>query len=1370
MSQKYLTRGRGLYRRLLPFFLGVAAFLCGLAPVLSAPLSAQQTAFDHFPGTEVADAHITAVLQDHVGFMWIGTQGDGLYRYDGYRFQAYEAQTGDSQTLPNSNITSLYEDAAGSLWVTTWEGVSRYDRKTDRFETWTTGDSTPWSNVVHQDAAGTIWIGTMGGLFTFDQTRGNVAPAAGELGDAVGGSAVLDLLESDDGLLWVATSAGLLVQDPEASGVAFVELPNSELTGLQEDDKGRIWASSRNAGIGRLDRGTTADIRWYKHDPEDPSSLAIDAVLTLHSDRQGRLWVGTENGGLDRYDEAIDGFIHIRADADESTSLSHPSVWAIHEDRIGDLWVGTFAGGLNVLRNAPPAIELFRSRPGTPGTLKSNAVKALHEDPQGRLWVGTDGGGFHLFDAETRTFQRYNSTNTELTSDAVLSLFTDADGYLWVGTWAGGLGRFDPTTSTFESFYHQADGLPAGNIFGITQDASGAIWALDFAGGLVRIDPVTRSVRVWDADSSGLVDNYNLALAKTPEGELLIASQSYGLVSFDPVNESFTRIDRDPSTPRGVTDGNVRALAVSGDFVWFGTETGLTKLDRRTGDIERFSTDNGLPGNTVVGVTVAADGVPWIATNRGLCRFDIDAQTCSNYTINDNLQGNRFNAFVNLTTRDGQLLFGGPSGLNIIHPDRLQINEEPPPVVFTDFQLFNKSVSPADPGSILSEHISVASHVTVSHRQSVLTFEYAALDFTNPAKNQYAYKLEGFDEGWHAVGTRRTATYSNLDPGDYELVIQASNSDGVWNEDGARLGITVLPAYWQTSWFKALLGFLGLGLLVGLLRGAHYFGQVGTIKQKLKVEEELRASAQAANLAKDQFLANMSHEIRTPMNGVMGMIELTLDSPLTPAQREYLTMASSSAESLLTIINDILDFSKIEAGMLGIESTPFDVRKKIGTTAKSLAFRAQDKGLELAIDVTPGVPELISGDPVRLSQILVNLVGNAIKFTETGEVTVSVEPWAEAADTADDGGLTLHFAVRDTGIGIPEDRQTQIFDAFVQADMSTTRFYGGTGLGLVICARLVELMGGRIWVESTPGVGSVFHFTARFDAPEQPARSFALAAPPALEGLPVLVVDDNETNRFILERMLNNWGMKPELVDNGPGAAEMFTAAEVPPYSLVLLDYQMPGMDGLEVARSIRSKWRADQVALVMLTSVHEMHLAEQIVALDVAVHVVKPFTQSEVLDGILSVISSPSAAGQKDAKPVSDADASADKPLRILLVEDNQVNRTLATRILESAGHKVETAWDGNLAIEAVRTRDYDLVLMDMQMPVMDGFESTRHIRELENGRRVPIVALTARAMEGDEQKCLEAGMDGYLSKPVRMAELREMVLRVTKGAHSTA
>jgi signal transduction histidine kinase/CheY-like chemotaxis protein/streptogramin lyase len=865
------------------------------------------------------------------------------------------------------------------------------------------------------------------------------------------------------------------------------------------------------------------------------------------------------------------------------------------------------------------------------------------------------------------------------------------------------------------------------------------------------------------------VDNFNLALTMTPDGELLIASQSYGLMSFDPVRGSFDRVDRHDSKPTGVTDGNVRALSVTKDStVWFGTEAGLRRLDRRTGNISQFTTADGLPGNTIVGVTVAADGIPWVATNRGLCRFDYEAKSCVTFTLSDNLQGNRFNAFVSLTTRDGRLLFGGPGGFNIVHPERLQVNETPPPVVFTDFQLFNRSVSHVDQSDVLTENISVASNATVTHRQTVLTFEYAALDFTNPSKNQYAYKLEGFDDSWHAVGTRRTATYSNLDPGHYELIVQASNSDGIWNEDGARLGITVLPPFWQTWWFHGLLSLGALGILGGLLRGAHHFGQVGTIKEKLKVEEELRASAQAANLAKDQFLANMSHEIRTPMNGVMGMIELTLDSPLTPAQREYLSMASSSAESLLTIINDILDFSKIEAGMLGIESTPFDVRKKIGTTAKSLAFRAQDKGLELAIDVRPGVPELISGDPVRLAQILVNLVGNAIKFTDAGEITVSVEPWQEKEDATDDGGLTLHFAVRDTGIGIAEDRQAQIFDAFVQADMSTTRFYGGTGLGLVICARLVDLMGGRIWVESTPGTGSVFHFTARFGASEQPARSFALAAPPALEGLPVLVVDDNETNRFILERMLSNWGMQPELVDNGPSAAEMFAAADSPPYSLVLLDYQMPGMDGLEVARRIRAQWRADQVALVMLTSVHEMHLAEQIVALDVAVHVVKPFTQSEVLDGILSVIGSPDGASPAALDSAQRSDHVPDKALRILLVEDNQVNRTLATRILESAGHTVETAWDGNLAIEAVRTNEYDLVLMDMQMPVMDGFEATRHIRALEKDhqRRVPIVALTARAMEGDQAKCLEAGMDGYLSKPVRMAELKAMVAQMARTA----
>ncbi|MBO6779429.1 MAG: response regulator [Rhodothermales bacterium] len=1330
--------------------------------------NAQTAVFEQFPGTPVANSHVTAVLQDHLGYLWIGTQGEGLFRYDGYTFHQYAPDSKSRSSLASSHVTSLYEDRQGTLWVTSWAGLSRFDRTLDGFTSWPVSPTGAWTMAVSETPAGDLLVGTLEGLFQLSRGKDGLEPVDGPLGTEVGDARVHAFLRTADGSVWLATDRGIFIKDFSGQVTRLRHdpasadgLPNDDIVDLAQTRDGAVWAATRVAGLARIESGK---VTTFRHDPANPHSLALDRLLTVAADDRGRLWIGTENGGLDRFDPASGVFTHARTDADDPNSIAHPSVWALHLDRVGDLWVGTFAGGLNVLRATPPAVELYRSRPGDPRSLRSNATKALVESRVGDLWVATDGGGFYRQQRGTRTFEHFDSGNTRLQSDAVLALFEDLDGLIWVGTWGGGMGAFDPERRRFVRYYTQTEGLPSPNIFGISQDATGAIWALAFGGGLVRLDTATGAMSVWSGPDLGLADNYNLILATTPQGELVIGSQDDGISVFDPVRESFQVYKQLRGDRRGLSDNTVLSvLAPNPESLWIGTDLGLNVVERTTGRVRILTSADGLPSNHIVGVELDPHGVPWIATNRGLCRFDMARRSCSLLTVEDGLQENGFTRGVHGRTSDGRLLFGGSNGFNVIHPSRVGLNKTAPRVALTGFQLFNREVDPKDPDSPLQAHISVAPSLTLRYDQNVLTFEYAALDFTNPAKNQYSYRLVGFDPDWHDVGTRRRATYSNLDPGTYELLVRGSNSDGVWSTEPASLNITVLPPFWKTIWFRSLMALVAVALMAGLLVGAHRIGQVGTIRRKLRVEAELRAKAQAANVAKDQFLANMSHEIRTPMNGVMGMIELTLDSPLTSAQREYLDMAATSARSLLSIINDILDFSKIEAGMMGMEAIAFDIRKRLGSTVKSLAFRAQSKGLNLALDIDPAVPRLLHGDPTRLAQVIVNLVGNAIKFTETGEIVVSVAPTERSSAES----IELQFSVRDTGIGIPEAQQSKVFEAFVQADMSTTRHYGGTGLGLVICGRLVELMKGRIWLESKPGEGSTFSFTAQFEPSKDVVPSLALAQDTPLEGLNVLVVDDNDTNRFILERMLCNWRMTPTLVASGEDALRHMEGPDgKPAFSLVLLDYQMPNMDGLEVARNIRQRWGADEVALVMLTSLTELHLTEQISALDVAVHVLKPFTQSEVLDGILAV-----TQGEVAGIPADSASLDG-RRVRILLAEDNAVNRTLAIRILENAGHEVTIAENGELAVEAFRSGTFDIVLMDMQMPVMDGFEATRLIRQAEStsGSRTPIVALTARALDGDEQRCLEAGMDAYICKPIRAAELAQTIRRLAGGAADRA
>jgi two-component system sensor histidine kinase/response regulator len=617
--------------------------------------------------------------------------------------------------------------------------------------------------------------------------------------------------------------------------------------------------------------------------------------------------------------------------------------------------------------------------------------------------------------------------------------------------------------------------------------------------------------------------------------------------------------------------------------------------------------------------------------------------------------------------------------------------------------------------------------------------------------NEAFLRMVGFSRDELRAGQLHwdTITPPEFEPADRNAIaqLQSTGKCAPYEKQYARRDGTRVPV------------LLGVTLLDDTLEDCLCFVLDMTEQKRVQVDlKEAKEAAEAASRAKSLFLANMSHEIRTPLNAILGMTELALDSSLAPEQREYLEVVLESGESLLTIIEDILDFSKIEAGKLELIDAPFDIRESLGDTLKSLAVRAHGKGLELACHIPSDVPLLVVGDRLRLRQIVVNLVGNAIKFTDNGEVVVHV-----AIDGQTDEDVVLHFAVKDTGVGIPEDKHAAIFDAFEQADNSSTRRFGGTGLGLAISSRLVELLGGRIWVESRVGMGSTFHFTARFGRARQMPAPLPSADSSRLSGMRALVIDDNATNRLILKEMLQRWDLT---VDTATGAEPALTSLrqafrERCPFQLVITDANMPAIDGFELVQRIRCDTDLSGAIVMMLSSSDRPGDVSRCEHLGIATYLTKPIKQSELLDAIMLAVglgAEESTVGEirRGARRV--------RPLRILLAEDSLVNQKLAIRLLEREGHAVFATRTGREAAAAVENQPFDLVLMDIQMPEMDGLEAAATIRasERKTGRHLPIIALTAHAMKGDRERCLEAGMDGYLAKPIRAKQLMETIEKV--------
>lgn len=1370
--------------------LKIFCFALFLLLVSASPLSAQggdNLRFEHLTVEDgLSNSAVMFILQDADGFMWFGTQ-DGLNKYDGYKITVYRHNDDDPYSLSSNTVMSGYQTRDGALWFGTDPGgLNRYDKATNQFTSYRYEATNPNSIsndsiwAIYEDSRGILWLGTRDGLNRFDPETGQFKTYKPDSANprALSHKFVLRIFEDSTGTLWVGTRSGLNRFDPSTDDFTVYKpdpanphsLSSEQAWSITEDSQKTVWIGTRGGGLNRYDRQRD-QFTAYLNDPANPHSLNDNNVWNVLEDSHGTLWVATERGGVSEFDRQTGQFTAYRSDPNNPLSLNNNDIFWLYEDQAGTLWLGSRKQGVNKLYPGLQRFSLYRHIPENPASLSSNYVNGMLVDGAGVLWIGTQGGGLNKFDRAEGQMTYYLNDPESPQSVAVNDiyfLYQDEAGILWLGTQGGGLNRFDPATGTSTAYKddpNNPDDLSSNFITSVVPAGNGKLWVGTLGFGLDLFDVATgRAVhyRHNPNDPNSLSEDTIYVMEKDQAGKLWIGTGRGGLSIFDPDTRQFTNYQKETG---GLSDNAVFCILFDpAGHAWLGTQGGLNRFDPVTRTFEAYNTKNGLPNDSVYGILSDWQGNLWLSTGKGLSKFNPQTRTFRNFDVQDGLQSNQFNQFSYYRSQTGELFFGGPNGLTAFYPDQIVDNVYLPPVVLTDFQLFNQSVEIGKPPLALP--INQTTQLTLNHDQSVFSFEFAALNYQISAKNLYQYKMEGFDKDWSPPNDKRLATYTNLDPGQYTFMVKAANNDGVWNDVPKTVTLTILPPWWQTIWFRTVAMLAVIGSVVAgsqwRVRRMHAYNRSleATVAQRtaqlreseekyrnvseqandgiaiiqdghleyanpqlaaflghsiqtlatvpfemlitpdqraqvmdwhqkrlqrepvparyetailhkdghpLDVEinagvmeyrgrpavlivvrdmtehkgferalQEAKEKAEAANQAKSVFLTNMSHELRTPLNSILGYAQiLKLDSQLASTHREQLTTIEQSGHHLLGLINEVLDLSKIEAGKVDLHPTGIDLVAFLRSIREIVDIRAKNKGLDFEVDFDPALPAGIWGDEQRLRQVLINLLGNAVKFTEAGHITFKVENLSDpVTGLSGEAPARLRFTVTDTGVGIAPKDHERIFDPFEQAG-EAREAAGGTGLGLAISRNLLHLMGGTMHLSSDIGHGSCFWFDLTVPVIGRPQEILPVKTRYIRydngRSVDLLVVDDNPQNRRMLVDMLLPLGFKVGQAGNGVEALALLKTGQ-PRFQAVITDIRMPELDGYGLIEQIRRAGDLENLVIIVASASVLAEDRQKCLKMGANAFIPKPISIDQLLDTLQNVLQLEWCYGEAEA------------------------------------------------------------------------------------------------------------------------------------------